>query len=94
MSRGQALFRTSDDDAVGVLNRLARQDRHMNATEHNRNAALTEMFGQRVGWASATRDDADSHQIGGFVQGNRVHAAVHQLDLNPRKMQEPAQPAW
>jgi hypothetical protein len=80
---GPSPFCASNDNAVGVLNRLAWQYRHMNPTEHNGDAALTEMFGQSVGWASAAGDDADPDQIGWLVQGNRVHAAVHKFDLNP-----------
>ena len=58
----------------------------MNSTEHNRDAALTEMFGQRIGRARAAGDDADPDQIGRLVHGNRVHAAVHQLDFDPGKI--------
>src|ERR1035441_1202076 len=65
-----------DDNAVGVLDGLAGQDRHMDAAQHHRDAAPAEVRGQGISRARAARDHTDTDEVGRFVPRDGIHAAV------------------
>jgi len=75
----------ANENAVSMLYRLARKDRHMRPAQHHGDAASAKLFSQRVSWAGAARDRAYAHQISRPVHRDRIHTAICQSDFHIRR---------